>query len=112
MSRAPMPRRGRRRRRQRSLTRPASTAKARCREGPVSDGPHEWSDGLAAEIVAVGTGPAQTVDDPALDTEVRVTVELTNTGSDVVSFGTDPNGLDAGPDDELFYGVNRACPVW
>jgi hypothetical protein len=76
-------------------------------EGPVSEGPHQWPDGLAAEVVTVESRPAETVDDPALDTEVRVTVQLTNTGSEVVSLGADPNGLDAGPDDELFYGGNR-----
>ena len=76
-------------------------------EGPVSDGPYSWEDGITAEVVSVVASPYENLDEPANDTELRVTIAFSNNGTDVYQFGPDPNGLDSGPSTDLFYGANR-----
>lgn len=76
-------------------------------EGPAADGPYTWPDGITAAIISIETAPAVEPDDPAEDTEVRVTVEFGNEGTDTLSFGDNPNMVDAGPVVDLLYGANR-----
>lgn len=77
-------------------------------EGPVSDGPHQWDDGMAAEIVSVTAEADPEYDNPANDTHVLMTVRFTNNGTATFDWGGDPNVVfEGGPDGALLYGINR-----
>jgi hypothetical protein len=75
-------------------------------EGPVTE-PATFPGDLTAEVVDITTAAEADFDDPANDTRVLVTVRFTNSGSETFAWSSDPNGLDAGPDGDLFYGENR-----
>lgn len=75
-------------------------------EGPVTE-PFEWADGVTAQVIDVVTTAESSADNPADDTRVEVIVRFTNRGDDVFMWLGDPNALDAGPDADLLYGVNR-----
>lgn len=75
-------------------------------EGPATE-PHAWLDGVTARVVSVQARPAVQPENPADDTEVTVTVEFGNQGTQPLSFGEQPNTVDAGPHTGLLYGANR-----
>lgn len=74
-------------------------------EAPVSDGPHEWPDGIAAEVVSVSTEPDAESGNPANDTYATVTIRFTNTGDQ--TFTGWSGDSTATPTGTLLYGENR-----
>jgi hypothetical protein len=85
---------------------PVASEEPAVTEGPVTE-PAAFPGDLTAEVVGVSTAGEADSDNPANDTRVLVTVRFTNNGSDTFAWSSDPNGLDAGPDADLFFGENR-----
>ncbi|SDN35408.1 hypothetical protein SAMN05660642_04647 [Geodermatophilus siccatus] len=76
-------------------------------EGPVSE-PHQWDNGIAAQVVSVTTEADPEYDNPYNDTHALVTVRFTNNGTAAFDWGGDPNVImEGGPDGDLLYGANR-----
>ncbi len=76
-------------------------------EAPVTEQPHvEWPDGLRAEITGVTAQSTDQYasDQPDHDTEIRVTVQLSNVGPREVPLDGSYGGALS---DHLFYGENR-----
>lgn len=66
-----------------------------------------WENGLSAKIVSVIATPTQSssLAEKGQDTEVRITVELSNGGTEAFVFSNPLQGPN-GPRDTLFYGQN------